>query len=146
MFSRSSTDSPLLLYVFPSHFSTCCHAGHLRDDEGAAAARAARNAAGWHGGGAAREKAQAARAVAGLPDAVVRGLHGVLPLRVAPKSAAGQRPIVVEAAALRKKRGAGLGDWDGSDGGTANCVRYAEKVGRPLLRINPKHLGVAYAG
>jgi uncharacterized phage-like protein YoqJ len=23
--------------------------------------------------------------------------------------------------------------WDGSDGGTANCVRYANKVGRPVI-------------
>jgi uncharacterized phage-like protein YoqJ len=32
-----------------------------------------------------------------------------------------------------------LAVWDGSDGGTANCVRYAERIGRPLVRINPKH-------
>lgn len=27
--------------------------------------------------------------------------------------------------------------WDGSVGGTGNCVRYAEKVGRTMDRINP---------
>lgn len=27
--------------------------------------------------------------------------------------------------------------WDGSDGGTANCVAYAEKVGREILRLEP---------
>lgn len=25
--------------------------------------------------------------------------------------------------------------WDGSDGGTANCVRYAEKVGKPITNL-----------
>ncbi len=28
-----------------------------------------------------------------------------------------------------------LAVWDGSDGGTANCVRYAEKAGKPVERI-----------
>jgi uncharacterized phage-like protein YoqJ len=27
--------------------------------------------------------------------------------------------------------------WDGSTGGTGNCVRYAKKVGRETIRINP---------
>lgn len=35
-----------------------------------------------------------------------------------------------------------LAVWDGSNGGTANCVRYAEKIGRPLVRINPRHLAM----
>lgn len=33
-----------------------------------------------------------------------------------------------------------LAVWDGSDGGTANCVKFAEKLGRPIHRINPKDL------
>lgn len=33
-----------------------------------------------------------------------------------------------------------LAVWDGSSGGTANCVRYAEKVGKPVWRIDPKRL------
>jgi uncharacterized phage-like protein YoqJ len=28
--------------------------------------------------------------------------------------------------------------WDGSEGGTGNCVRYAQKVQREMRRINPK--------
>ncbi len=28
--------------------------------------------------------------------------------------------------------------WDGSEGGTGNCVRYAENARRPIERINPK--------
>jgi uncharacterized phage-like protein YoqJ len=32
-----------------------------------------------------------------------------------------------------------LAVWDGSNGGTANCVRYAEEIGRQLVRINPRH-------
>lgn len=28
--------------------------------------------------------------------------------------------------------------WDGTPGGTGNCVRYAERVGRPIERINPQ--------
>lgn len=31
-----------------------------------------------------------------------------------------------------------LAVWDGSDGGTGNCVRYADRVGRLIHRINPK--------
>lgn len=31
-----------------------------------------------------------------------------------------------------------LAVWDGSDSGTANCLRYAEKVGRPVKRIDPR--------
>lgn len=27
--------------------------------------------------------------------------------------------------------------WDGTDGGTANCYRYAEKLGKSIIRINP---------
>jgi len=30
--------------------------------------------------------------------------------------------------------------WDGSIGGTANCVKYAESVGRYVMKINPKEL------
>jgi uncharacterized phage-like protein YoqJ len=30
-----------------------------------------------------------------------------------------------------------LAVWDGSSGGTGNCVRYAEKVGRRIVRIDP---------
>jgi uncharacterized phage-like protein YoqJ len=29
--------------------------------------------------------------------------------------------------------------FDGTSGGTANCVKYAEKIGKPILRINPSH-------
>ena len=25
--------------------------------------------------------------------------------------------------------------WNGTDGGTANCVRYAEKVGKPITNL-----------
>jgi uncharacterized phage-like protein YoqJ len=28
--------------------------------------------------------------------------------------------------------------WDGTSGGTANCVAYAESVGKTIIRINPK--------
>lgn len=28
--------------------------------------------------------------------------------------------------------------WDGTRGGTGNCVAYAEKVGKKIYRINPK--------
>lgn len=31
-----------------------------------------------------------------------------------------------------------LAVWDGSDGGTANCVRYAWKVGKDVFNLNPK--------
>lgn len=34
----------------------------------------------------------------------------------------------------------GLVVWDGSEGGTANCVRYAESKGVPMARINPNNL------
>lgn len=27
--------------------------------------------------------------------------------------------------------------WDGTKGGTANCVRYAEKVGKEIIKVNP---------
>lgn len=27
--------------------------------------------------------------------------------------------------------------WDGTDGGTHNCVRYAKKVKKPVIRFNP---------
>lgn len=27
--------------------------------------------------------------------------------------------------------------WDGSKGGTANCVKYAEKVGKEIIKVNP---------
>ncbi len=30
--------------------------------------------------------------------------------------------------------------WDGSLGGTANCVRYAESKNKQIIRINPKEL------
>lgn len=30
-----------------------------------------------------------------------------------------------------------IGVWDGTTGGTCNCVKYAEKVGRETIRINP---------
>jgi uncharacterized phage-like protein YoqJ len=30
--------------------------------------------------------------------------------------------------------------WDGSKGGTGNCVRYAKKAGREIIRINPLEL------
>jgi uncharacterized phage-like protein YoqJ len=33
-----------------------------------------------------------------------------------------------------------LAVWDGSDGGTANCVAFAEKLKLPIHRINPKDL------
>lgn len=28
--------------------------------------------------------------------------------------------------------------WNGDDGGTANCVRYAEKVGKPVINLWPE--------
>lgn len=31
-----------------------------------------------------------------------------------------------------------LAVWDGSSGGTANCVRYAQQVGRQIWRIDPR--------
>jgi len=27
--------------------------------------------------------------------------------------------------------------WDGTSGGTANCVKYANKIGKEIIRINP---------
>ena len=27
--------------------------------------------------------------------------------------------------------------WDGTKGGTANCVKYAEKVGKEIIKVNP---------
>ena len=30
--------------------------------------------------------------------------------------------------------------WDGSSGGTGNCVKYAKKVKRQIIRINPMEL------
>lgn len=30
--------------------------------------------------------------------------------------------------------------WDGSSGGTANCVKYAQKVGRKIVYVNPKDI------
>ena len=27
--------------------------------------------------------------------------------------------------------------WDGTKSGTANCVRYAEKVGKEIIKVNP---------
>jgi uncharacterized phage-like protein YoqJ len=30
--------------------------------------------------------------------------------------------------------------WDGTTGGTANCVRYASKVNKPIRQINPNSL------
>jgi uncharacterized phage-like protein YoqJ len=28
--------------------------------------------------------------------------------------------------------------WDGTSGGTANCVEYATKMNKPILRIDPR--------
>lgn len=33
-----------------------------------------------------------------------------------------------------------LAVWDGSSGGTANCVEYAKSQSKPITRINPKEL------
>lgn len=30
--------------------------------------------------------------------------------------------------------------WDGTQGGTGNCVGYAQKIGKPIHRINPREL------
>ena len=30
--------------------------------------------------------------------------------------------------------------WDGTSGGTANCVKYARSVGKPIVMINPNNL------
>lgn len=32
-----------------------------------------------------------------------------------------------------------IGVWDGTSGGTANCIKYAEKVGKPITIINPNN-------
>lgn len=41
-----------------------------------------------------------------------------------------------------------LAVWDGTTGGTANCVKYAEKIGKPIRIINPhpNRLGTENAG
>jgi uncharacterized phage-like protein YoqJ len=33
-----------------------------------------------------------------------------------------------------------LAVWDGSSGGTANCVNYATRVGRVIVRIDPREI------
>lgn len=33
-----------------------------------------------------------------------------------------------------------LAVWDGSTGGTFNCLKYAQKVGREIIRIDPNNL------
>ena len=33
-----------------------------------------------------------------------------------------------------------LAVWDGSDGGTANCVRYAQRVYVEVVQLNPNHV------
>lgn len=30
-----------------------------------------------------------------------------------------------------------LAMWDGTDGGTANCIRYAESIGKPVVNVYP---------
>jgi len=30
--------------------------------------------------------------------------------------------------------------WDGTKGGTYNCVKYAEKLGKEVIIINPKEI------
>ena len=30
--------------------------------------------------------------------------------------------------------------WDGSKGGTANCIRYMKKLGKEIIRIDPSNL------
>lgn len=37
-----------------------------------------------------------------------------------------------------------LAVWDGTKGGTRNCVVYAEEQGKPIIRINPKKQAVDY--
>lgn len=32
--------------------------------------------------------------------------------------------------------------WDGSTGGTYNCVKYAERVGKPVARLDPKRFDI----
>ena len=36
----------------------------------------------------------------------------------------------------------GIAMWNGSNGGTANCVRYAQKKGKPILVIHPATLAI----
>ncbi len=36
-----------------------------------------------------------------------------------------------------------LAVWDGSDGGTANCVKYAQSVGKVIVRYDPTNGAVA---
>ena len=31
-----------------------------------------------------------------------------------------------------------IGIWDGSKGGTGNCIKYAESVGKDIYYINPR--------
>lgn len=31
--------------------------------------------------------------------------------------------------------------WDGTNGGTGNCVEYAQSVNREIYRISPRHFG-----
>ena len=31
-----------------------------------------------------------------------------------------------------------LACWDGSNGGTGNCVKYAESIGKEIIRIDPR--------
>lgn len=33
-----------------------------------------------------------------------------------------------------------LAVWDGSSGGTSNCVRYAQELGKEIIQINPSEL------
>ena len=30
--------------------------------------------------------------------------------------------------------------WDGTSGGTGNCVKYSERIGKPVFRINPREI------
>ena len=30
--------------------------------------------------------------------------------------------------------------WDGTSGGTENCVKYADKIGKSIMRINPHNI------
>ena len=34
--------------------------------------------------------------------------------------------------------------WNGTSGGTANCVKYAEKTGNKIYRINPDNHILGY--
>jgi len=29
--------------------------------------------------------------------------------------------------------------WDGSDGGTGNCIKYANKIGKPIVNLWDKY-------